>query len=218
MINCLLPGDPEGPVPLERWPWRRETLCYSSIAFAVVVRPDDSHAVIHKEEETRTKLYRYVKRIQLALLESGFVYPLVVVAIVASDNARTIVRRWVSDQDWHRGDFVLEIEPNYECAHNLVCDLLSREVGRLMGKRPTARTLADYIAALKDAPEPDSEQATETRRELTSLVLDVWRQYVDRPYNDDDASQARAKVDDWISRRIEDVRSSVQSAMEEVAE
>jgi hypothetical protein len=206
-IALLLAGDSEGPIPGERRPWRRLALCYSRIAFAVVIRPDGG--AWHKDEEEHAKaaLYRYLKRIQLTLLESGLVYPLTAIAIAEQGTvARAAMTGWMSDQDWHRGDFTLYVEPCDEKAHERTIDLLSMKVQKLMDKPREPRTIRTHIQKLEsDLP------ATGPVRELGNMILDVWRLHESRPFGDNEARETRTKLSDWIAQRIADARRLVES-------
>lgn len=206
-VNRLLCADP-GPVPPERHPWRREVLCYSEIAFSVVVSLEVERSLTANgnEDESKAALYRYVKHIQLTLLESGLVYPLVVVAI-ADANSAVLMRRWASDQDWHRGDFILEVEENRDKARARVIDLLSLKVEKLMGERRRVRSVRDYIEAMESRlPESGKE------RELGNMILDTWRSYEGRTLGDRDGYEMRDKLDAWVHAGIADARRVIEGA------
>lgn len=207
-VNVLLSGDLEGPLPAERNPWRRLALCYSAIAFAVVVRPETLSA----ENDTsnlaaRAALYRYLKRVQLTLFEFGLVYP--VACIVVTDriakNDAIEIERWISDQDWHRGDFTLHVGKDFEEARNAILGLLSLKVERLMDERREPRTIIDQIKLFESKLPP-----TGPTQELGQVILDAWRQHEKTPFGDSDRQRAKYAVDSWLKSRIADVRRTVE--------
>jgi hypothetical protein len=203
-IRRLLDAETEGIVPAERCPWRRLVLCYSKIAFAVVVRSDNACPSDAERDQAKTTLYRYLKRIHLTLLESGLVYPLTCIAIAdEGTSAHEEMKRWTSDQDWHRGDFTLYVEKDDDRARKRLLDLLSPRVEKLMAERAEPHDIGWYSEKLRTALPQDGPET-----DLGNIILGVWKEYAEqgRKYEDKDAVDIKQRLESWIDSRLADAR------------
>lgn len=184
----------------ERSQWLRMTLCYSKIAFAVMVTfvgLGYHHGV---DEEAKNSLYRYLKRVQATLLEFGLVYPLACVVCVEEGAAKEEVDRWASDQDWHRGDFTLHVETKRKDAEDCLVELLSLTVARLTDERHEPRMLEnlteDFVQSL------DSQ--TPLVRELGAHIKELWTNDLE----DDVQKRVQEGVTHWVLEKIKEARSA----------
>ncbi len=202
-INLLLGKEEESPIPAERRPWRRLVLCYSSIAFAVVVQPDNGLLTDAQRDEAKTTLYRYLKKIQLNLLEFGLVYPVTCIVIAGDKETATYneIFRWESDQDWHRGDFTLYVEENEDKARERLFDLLSPRVEQLSTERKEPRDISWYIEELnKNLPSEGRE------RELGDHILDIWREYDKSKDKNNVKEKMQNQLEQWLNSQIADIK------------
>lgn len=109
----------------------------------------------------------------------------------------TELRRWASDQDWHRGDFTLYVESDLEAGRRRLIDLLSLKVPKLMDERRAVRSIQDYMEDLeRGLPEAG------VQHELGQIILDVWRE---RELSAT-ASEATNNIDRWVIQRIDEAR------------
>ncbi len=198
-INLLLGKEEECPVPAERCPWRRLALCYSSIAFAVVVQPDNGCLTDAERKDAKATLYRYLKKIQLNLLEFGLVYPVTCIVIAGSKEtaAYNEITHWESDQDWHRGDFTLYVEENEDKACERLFDLLSPEVEKLKAERKEPRKISWYIEELKKKLPSEGKE-----RELGDRILDIWNNFAEKKPQD----EMQESPEEWLDSQIADIR------------
>ncbi len=106
-LEPLVGPDSDAGIPAERRPWRRHGIYWSDICLAVHLSPAVSHWTSAEQEAAKATLYLYLRGLHQTALELGLVYPVACVLSDISPVMKAEMRRWSSDQEWHRGAFTV---------------------------------------------------------------------------------------------------------------
>jgi hypothetical protein len=126
------------PVVLSNRLWKVAGIYLSDICLAIRLEPNKQESNVNGNDQTRKDdLYALMRGIKNLAIEHDFVRP--VAGIIAKEDfdnsniAPETIQRWSSDQDWHRGAFILYVENGHSDCMKRLSDLLHPVIQPLSG-------------------------------------------------------------------------------------
>ncbi len=142
------------------------------------------------------------------------VYP--VMCVLSNDDHHDKLIRdvgsWSSDQDWHRGDFILYVEETRKSAEDLLVELLDPDLEELP-QAEEARSLSSYLAEL-EAWALDQRNSAGEHRSLAAEFASLCAQFIrassdryDRSPEQLSELEKQNVLTEWTDRIVSDARA-----------
>jgi hypothetical protein len=136
--NYLLKKKNGEPVVLSDRLWKATGIYLSDICLAVQLEPNMQEGIVNADDQARKDdLYALMRGIKNLAIEHDFVRPVAgIISKIDFAEPNVIpetIQRWSSDQDWHRGAFILYVENEPSDCMKRLSDLLHPVIQPLSG-------------------------------------------------------------------------------------
>ncbi|MQX37562.1 hypothetical protein [Roseospira navarrensis] len=204
----LVGTDEPAATPADRRPWTRHAIYRSRICIATHLSFLDPECRMPGDvDEPKAALFRYLRQVQQTVMDHGLILPLAVVIEVPKQDPETLfvkaLKRWGSDQTWHRGGFTLYLEEPGEAVKRRLHDLLNPTAEAMQGLTlDEPHDQAWYAARLEGAAQKAETNSHPWAADLARLCA----QHLENDQPAPEMTNGVPALNDWKSQKLQEIR------------